>query len=177
MLRHKASHSSTEIAHLLHKARAIHVEGELARAEKLYKVILEREPDNFDAAHLLEVLNYQRDRPTEALRDLAAAVKRDMRSAEALSNYGLALHSLGQIEDALASYVAALGIEPDNVDLLTNVTSRFSSSPGRRRIKAFHSATLTQILLTSRRLAIAAIPFSSSITWTKRSLATTRCAR
>jgi Tfp pilus assembly protein PilF len=64
------------------------------------------------------LLNHQCGRPARALRFLAAALKRDARSAEALSNYGLVLHALGRTEEALTSYKAGLAIEPDNADLL-----------------------------------------------------------
>jgi tetratricopeptide (TPR) repeat protein len=118
MLYRQNARSELGVARLLRKAHMAHAKGALAQAEKFYKIILTRDPDNFDALHLLGFLNHQRGRSDQALRFLAAALKRNAQSAEALSNYGLVLHSLGRTEEALASYGAALAIQPDDADIL-----------------------------------------------------------
>jgi tetratricopeptide (TPR) repeat protein len=117
MLNHQTAHAGPNLTRLLQKAHAAHGKGALTQAEKLYKAILADNPDNFDVLHRLGMLNHQCGRPAQALRFLAAALKRDARSAEAWSNYGLVLHALGRTQEALASYETGLGIEPNNVDL------------------------------------------------------------
>jgi tetratricopeptide (TPR) repeat protein len=111
-------HSAIHLQRLLEKAHKAHIEGDLEQAEKLYKTILERDPKNFDALHLLGFLNHQRGRSTIALPLLAAAIRHNAQSVAALSNYGLVLHALNRTVEALASYQAALAIEPNNADLL-----------------------------------------------------------
>ncbi len=118
MLPQQTARNDADLPRLLQKARTAHIEGALAQAEKLYEKVLKRDPNNFDALHLLGFLNHQNGRTAEALLFLTAAIARNDRSAEAYSNHALVLHELGRIQDALASYHRALAIEPDNVDLL-----------------------------------------------------------
>ena len=114
---HHGIRFDADVPRLLQRAHAEHVEGRLAKAEKLYKAVLERDPDNVDALHLLGILTYQAGRPAEALRYLAAALKRHPRSAPMLASHGMALHALDRLEEALASYDAALLIAPGDADL------------------------------------------------------------
>ena len=114
----RAIPTGANLGRLFQKAHAAHIDGALAQAERLYKAILERDPNNFDALHLLGFLHHQQGRSARALPFLAAAVRLNARSAEVLSNYGLVLHALDRIGEALASYDAALAIEPGNADLL-----------------------------------------------------------
>jgi tetratricopeptide (TPR) repeat protein len=102
----------------LKNAHAAHVEGALARAEKLYREILRRHPDSFDVLHRLGILSHQQGRPAEAARYLIAALKLNPKSAEALSDYGFVQYMLGRIDVALVSYRTALTIEPENDNLL-----------------------------------------------------------
>src|SRR5438132_304089 len=104
------SEARPNLVHLFRKAAAAHQDGTFVEAERLYKAVLARAPDDFDALHLLGFLNYQRGRLDEALKLLTAAVRRDGSSAEALWNLGLALHGLQRCEEALASYTAALAL-------------------------------------------------------------------
>jgi tetratricopeptide (TPR) repeat protein len=96
-------------------------EGDLARAERLCAGILEHRPDDFEALHLLGLLNLQRQRMVEALHFLAAALRVNSGSADALSNLGLALHATGRTDEAIASYRNALQLAPDHPEILYNL--------------------------------------------------------
>jgi tetratricopeptide (TPR) repeat protein len=96
-------------------------DGDLNRAEKLCAGILEYRPDDFEALHLLGVLNYQRSRPVDSLRFLTQALRINSDSAEAMSNLGLALHAMGRFEEAVAWYRNALGLTPDHPEILYNL--------------------------------------------------------
>jgi tetratricopeptide (TPR) repeat protein len=72
-------------------AIALHRQGRLSEAERIYAAILAVDPGRSDALHLLGLANYQRGRLPEALRMMAAALKADPRSPDIYSNYGLAL--------------------------------------------------------------------------------------
>ncbi len=115
---HRAVPTGTNFGRLLQKAHTAHLDGALAPAEKLYKAVLQRDPNNFDALHLLGFLHHQQGCSARALPFLAAALKLNARSVEVLSNYGLVLHTLNRTAEALASYDAALAIEPGNAELL-----------------------------------------------------------
>jgi tetratricopeptide (TPR) repeat protein len=95
-------------------------DGDLDKAERLCGGILEHRPDDFDALHLLGMVNFQRRRMVEALRLLAAALKANPDSSDTMSNLGLALHTVGRYEEATLWYRHALNIAPDHPEILYN---------------------------------------------------------
>jgi tetratricopeptide (TPR) repeat protein len=101
-------------------AIALHRQGRLDEAERVYAAILAADPGRADALHLLGLANYQQGRLPEALRLMAAALKADPRSADIHSNYGLALDAGKQHQAALASFDRALALKPDHVQALNN---------------------------------------------------------
>jgi tetratricopeptide (TPR) repeat protein len=102
------------------EAVALHRQGRLDEAEKLYNRVLKAQRDNFDALHLLGVLNQQRGKAGEAHRLIAAALKLNPRSPEALSSHAMALHALKRDAEALESLDKALSIAPGHLDALGN---------------------------------------------------------
>src|SRR5215471_5952633 len=97
----------------LNQGLALHRQGKLADAERCYGEILQRQPDNFEALHLLGVIARQTRRPAEALasHDKAIALKPNL--AEAHNDRGNALMDLKRPEEALASYDRAIALKPD----------------------------------------------------------------
>jgi len=98
--------------HALQEAQALHRQGRLAEAERIYSAIVACMPDHFDALHLLGVLRQEQSRPAEALSLIAAALRLNARSAEAHANYGIVLDDLGRYDEALASFERALALDP-----------------------------------------------------------------
>ena len=86
--------SATNLGQILNDALGLHRQGRLDEAEKLYTRVLKMQRDQFDALHLLGMLNHQRGKAGEAYRLLTAALKADPRSADAHTNLGLVLHAL-----------------------------------------------------------------------------------
>lgn len=105
---------------ILRRAVALHREGRLRDAEPLYRQVLSRQPDNFDALHLCGVLQHQLGQPAEALKLIARALRVNARSAPAYSNQGSVLAALGQACEALDSYERALALKPDYPEALNN---------------------------------------------------------
>jgi Tfp pilus assembly protein PilF len=95
--------------------------GDLERTQRLCAGILQHRPEDFDALHLLGMLNFQRHRMVEALHFLSQALKVNSGSADALSNLGLALAATGRAEEAIASYRNALRLAPDHPEILYNL--------------------------------------------------------
>jgi tetratricopeptide (TPR) repeat protein len=96
-------------------------QGDLERTQRLCAGILEHRPEDFDALHLLGMLNFQRHRMVEALHFLSKALKINSSSADALSNLGLALAATGRTDEAIASYRSALRLAPDHPEILYNL--------------------------------------------------------
>ena len=104
----------------IQQALALHQQGRLDEAEKLYTRVLKAQRDNFDALHLLGMLNHQRGKAGEAYRLITAALKVQPRSPDALSNLALVLHALKRSDEALESLDKALALAPGHLDALNN---------------------------------------------------------
>jgi tetratricopeptide (TPR) repeat protein len=104
----------------MNEAVALHRQGRLRDAEKIYTRVLKAAPDHFDALNLLGTVKAQLGRIGEAHRLLSAAVKLNPRAPQALANLGQVLHALKQDQDALGCFDKALGLAPDDIGILTN---------------------------------------------------------
>ena len=118
------------------------------KPSELYREVLEIDPRQFDALHLLGLVHYQRGDCAEALRhiDLALAVKPD--AAAAHNSRAAALNGLKRFEEAVACCDRAIALKPDFGEAFTN---RAFALLG---LKRFEEA------LASCELAIAAAPRS-----------------
>jgi predicted O-linked N-acetylglucosamine transferase (SPINDLY family) len=109
----------TSLQELQGQAGALHRQGRLAEAERLYRQILTVDAANFSARHMLGVLCAQQNRPSEAQEMIAAALEQNPADAAALANYGNVLSLLERNEEAVASYDRALASRPD-VEVFNN---------------------------------------------------------
>ena len=108
-------------AALLQDAVALHRQGRLDEAERLYNRVLKIDRRHFDALHLLGVLNQQRGKTGEAYRLLTAALKIQPRSPDALSHLGMVLHGAAPKRGGASDrFARALEIAPDHLDALQN---------------------------------------------------------
>lgn len=103
---------------LLEHAVACHQRGELVQAEQLYAQVLQSDPNQFDALHMLGVIRLGQGRHDEALKLIGAALKAHPESARAQANYGRALSEIGRYEEALGSFDRALALRPDYPEAL-----------------------------------------------------------
>lgn len=100
----------------LQQAVAFQQQERWADAEHLYKSILSRNPDNFDALYLFGLLKLQTGRAAEAANLAERALKQRPRSLKAISNMAAALTSLDRDEEALKYYDELVAIHPANFD-------------------------------------------------------------
>ncbi|MBI4367128.1 MAG: tetratricopeptide repeat protein, partial [Deltaproteobacteria bacterium] len=90
----------------------LHRQGQLKKAERIYRSVLKKNPHQADAWFLLGVLNYQRDDFAAAAADLKRATDLAPDHADAHNNLGLALIELGRADKALVALEHALGLRP-----------------------------------------------------------------
>ena len=100
------------IAQILNEALSLHQQGRLREAEKLYMRALKGAPDNFDALHLLGLINAQNGQMGEAYRLMSAALKINPNVPDVLINFANVLHGLKRDDEALASIDKALALRP-----------------------------------------------------------------
>lgn len=88
-------------------------QSEIAEAEVLFRQILARNPRHGKAQHYLGVCCYQRGDYDAAVLHIRAALETDGASPFAHSNLGLALKRLQRMEEAVASFDAAIARSPN----------------------------------------------------------------
>jgi tetratricopeptide (TPR) repeat protein len=101
---------------LLAEATALHLQGRLDEAERVYLSMLSADGEHVPLLLKLAALRLQQGRHEEAVRLTEHALQHAPDCAEAHSNLGTALHLLGRDEEAVSRYEAALAIDPDGVE-------------------------------------------------------------
>jgi predicted O-linked N-acetylglucosamine transferase (SPINDLY family) len=104
----------------LQRAIAFQQGGNLAGAEQLYRAILDVEPDQFDALHLLGVVRLQQRRVDEAVGLIQAALRVRPNVVEALSNLAKGLALIGRDGEAVEAFDRALVIRPKDAATLVD---------------------------------------------------------
>ncbi|HWX88658.1 MAG TPA: tetratricopeptide repeat protein, partial [Rhizomicrobium sp.] len=110
--------SRATLQDLFDQAIALHQQGELAGAERLYQQVLLMEPASFAPRHMLGVVRFQQGRNAEAIELIAAALKLNPQVAAAWVNLGNVQAAAGRPEEAVASYRRALVLSPGDATVL-----------------------------------------------------------
>jgi tetratricopeptide (TPR) repeat protein len=92
---------------------ALHQQGKLADAERIYREVLQYQPNHFDALHLLGVIALQTRRTEQAVALISNAIGLNANIAHAHSNLGNALTELKRPGEALASCDRAIALMPE----------------------------------------------------------------
>ena len=97
----------------LQRAVELHQLGRLDQAEAVYRQLIEIEPRNADALHLLGVIAIQTGHYQGAVEIISQAIVMNSNVANFYSSQGIALQELKQLDAALASYDKAISLRPD----------------------------------------------------------------
>lgn len=100
---------------LLQAALRHHQEGRLADAEAGYRRLLQRDPEQPDALHLLGVIALQQGRHEDAVRQIERALRRSPDNVAFLSNLGVARQGLGDLEAARVALARAVSLDRRNL--------------------------------------------------------------
>jgi len=90
-------------------------------AERIYREVLAKQPDQPDALHLLGVLKAQTGEPTVAAALIARAIAGNPAAPAYHNNLGNVLQDLGRFRESLLCYEEALRLAPDYVEALVNL--------------------------------------------------------
>jgi protein O-GlcNAc transferase len=105
----------------LERALQFHRAGDLHRAGALYQQLLQADPEQPDALHLLGVVALQLGRADVAVGYIGQALRHRPDHAQAHSNLGNALEGLGRLEEAAACHREALRLRPNFAEVHSNL--------------------------------------------------------
>ena len=97
----------------LKNAIDLHQQGQLGQAEALYRQVLEIDPRNADALHLLGLIAYQTGYHQDSVEMISRAIEINPSVSIYHYNRGMPLHELEQFDAAVASYDTAIALNPD----------------------------------------------------------------
>lgn len=100
--------------------------GNLQQAEHLVRQLLNVDPDNSEANHILGLIFAQQGgKPELAIYHIRKAIQAIPSNAAFHHNLGLVLDGLGRMEDAIICYRQALSIKPDYAEVHFNLGNIF----------------------------------------------------
>ncbi len=106
------------LAQTFQDAFALHQQGRLREAEKLYARVLKAAPDHFDSLHLLGLTKAQGGQMGEAHRLMSGALKLNPQMPDAWINLANVLHALKRDAESLDCLDKALALRPGDPNAL-----------------------------------------------------------
>ncbi len=113
------------ISELLTNGVEHHQNGRLADAERVYRQILESEPDHSDALHLLGVAAHQVGNHELAIELIGRSIQLNGDEAHIHNNLGGACRACGRFLDAITAFGRALELNPDYFEANINLANTF----------------------------------------------------
>jgi tetratricopeptide (TPR) repeat protein len=129
----------------LREAVALHRQGRLHEAEKIYARVIKAVPGHFDALNLLGAIKARQGQFGEAQRLFGAAVKADPRVPQGWSNLGQAHYALTRLSEALACFDKARALAPGDADILYQHANALLSLDRPREALAEFQAVLARV--------------------------------
>ncbi|MGD9198652.1 MAG: tetratricopeptide repeat protein [Desulfobacterales bacterium] len=118
---HQNKYSSTQLDAILESGLYFHRQGDLEKAAKNYREILDVTPMNADALHLLGVISNQKQENKAAIDLITLAIQIFPDQPIYHNNLGNAYRDSGRCDEAIACYQRALQIKPDLVETYINM--------------------------------------------------------
>ena len=167
----RGKHEAVGLQSRFRQGLALHRQGELTAAERIYREVLEQQPRHFDSLHMLGVIALQTRRAERGIELIRKAIGLNENVAAAHNNLGKALLDLGRPGEALASFDQATALDPGFAEAHVN---RGNALVKLRRLQE----ALVGYQQTMRRpIETAAISFQNSGATTKPWPLMTRCSR
>ncbi len=88
-----------------------HTSGELHKAELIYQEVLNKEPNNPDALHLLGLIKHQKGRHEDAVEYISKAIQLKPNTTIYYGNLGMVYDALGKEQESAENYKKALEID------------------------------------------------------------------
>ena len=115
------------IAETIENAVQYHQGGHLPLAEKLYKKVLQNDPNNPVALHSLGIIAHQRGNHDTAVELIGKAIENNPQISQFHNTIGLVFEALGKFKEAVAAYQQAVSIKPDYAEAYHNMAVALQS--------------------------------------------------
>lgn len=102
-----------------------HRAGRAPAAEQLYRQVLDRDPGNAEAHHLIGVLRFQEGKPQQAVTAFQHALAADPENPKILANFAAAHLVLGRVGAAIEAFERAVVTAPETPELLKNLGTAY----------------------------------------------------
>jgi len=99
---------------------ALHRQGRLAEAERIYAEVIRAAPRHFGAIHSLGVIALQTRQYERAVDWLSKSISIDRKYAPAHNNLGYALAALKRLDEAIVSYSKAIALDRNYAEAYNN---------------------------------------------------------
>lgn len=138
-----------------------HGAGRFAEAEAAYRKLLQTQPENAEALHMMGVLALQTGNPTTAVDFIAQAIRRKSDVSIFYSNLGAALRRLGRLDEAIAAGRQAVKLDENFADAIINLANALCDKglfgeavPLLKRVVRLRPDAVDQYLLLARALIL-----------------------
>ncbi|MGO9110814.1 MAG: tetratricopeptide repeat protein [Thermoguttaceae bacterium] len=115
------------ISESLAQAVAYHRAGQFQQAEHIYRQVLQADPRNADAWHLLGVIGSQFNQHEVAIEYIRRAIELNPNSTAFHANLGAAYQKLNRFDEAVSCYRRALELNPNNAEAHNHLGVAFQS--------------------------------------------------
>lgn len=109
------------MAKKIEQAIAIHRTGQIDKAVAVYTEILESEPENSVALHMLGIANHQQGNNGPAKTLITKAIAIDPDFTQAHFNLGVVNQALGNLDEAKVNYQRTIDLDPNHGDAYINL--------------------------------------------------------
>jgi protein O-GlcNAc transferase len=116
----RGEHEAAGLQSRFRQGLALHRQGELTAAERIYREVLEQQPRHFDSLHMLGVIALQTGRAERGIELIRGAIGLNEKVAAAHNNLGKALLDTGRPGEALASFDRATALDPGFAEVHVN---------------------------------------------------------
>ncbi len=114
-----------QLSKIVAEAMEHHQAQRFQQAEVLYRQVLQHDPENVDALHLLGVLASQNGKHEAAVQLISKAIEIKPNVSVFYFNLGMALAALGRYEPALMCYVNTIELNPMDFKAHTRIADIF----------------------------------------------------
>jgi predicted O-linked N-acetylglucosamine transferase (SPINDLY family) len=106
---------------ILEKAITLHQKNEFEQAQNLYEKIIEQEPNNFEATHLLACLNMQLKNFEYAFKLIDRSININPLHHAPHNNLGVIFRELKEYEKAIKAFTKAIELNPNYAEAYNNL--------------------------------------------------------